>query len=152
VHRGAEAEASLSFTGLSDLLASVFADVASSLAPLRRRALEVALLLAEPAEKAPDPHAIGLALLDVLRALAERGPVVVALDDVQWLDASSAGVLQIALRRLRSEPIGVLATRAERGVRLSSPSGGRGLGVRGGAGRGSSASGWLVRAGCCGAG
>jgi ATP/maltotriose-dependent transcriptional regulator MalT len=110
VHRGAEAEASLSFTGLSDLLASVFADVASSLAPLRRRALEVALLLAEPAEKAPDPHAIGLALLDVLRALAERGPVVVALDDVQWLDASSAGVLQIALRRLRSEPIGVLAT------------------------------------------
>ena len=67
-------------------------------------------MLAEPGEKAPDPHAIGLALLDVLRALAERGPVVVALDDVQWLDSSSAGVLQIALRRLRSEPIGVLAT------------------------------------------
>jgi DNA-binding NarL/FixJ family response regulator len=110
LHRGAEAEASLSFTGLSDLLASVFDEVASSLAPMRRRALEVALLLAEPGEKAPDPHAIGLALLDVLRALAERGPVVVALDDVQWLDSSSAGVLQIALRRLRNEPIGVLAT------------------------------------------
>jgi DNA-binding NarL/FixJ family response regulator len=110
LHRGAEAEASLSFIGLSDLLASVFDEVASSLAPLRRRALEVALLLAEPGEKAPDPHAIGLALLDVLRALAERGPVIVALDDVQWLDSSSAGVLQIAFRRLRNEPIGVLAT------------------------------------------
>jgi hypothetical protein len=83
LHRGAEAEASLSFTGLSDLLASVFDEVASSLAPMRRRALEVALMLAEPGEKAPDPHAIGLALLDVLRALAERGPVVVALDHVQ---------------------------------------------------------------------
>lgn len=110
LHRGAEAEASLSFTGLSDLLGSVFAEVASVLAPMRRHALEVALLLAEPEERPPDPHAIGLALLDVLRVLAERGSVVVALDDVQWLDSSSAGVLQIALRRLRNEPIGVLAT------------------------------------------
>ena len=49
--------------------------------PPRRRALEVALLLAEPGDEAPDPHAIGLAVLDVLRALAERGPVLVALDD-----------------------------------------------------------------------
>ena len=48
VHRSVEAEASLSFTGLSDLLAPVLDEVASSLAPLRRRALEVALLLAEP--------------------------------------------------------------------------------------------------------
>ena len=32
-------------------------------------------------------HAIGVAVLDVLRALAEHGPVLVALDDVQWLDS-----------------------------------------------------------------
>ena len=37
--------------------------------------------------------------------VAERGPVLVALDDAQWLDPASAGVLQIALRRLRDEPI-----------------------------------------------
>ena len=42
--------------------------------------------------------------------LTEHGPVLVALDDVQWLDPSSAGVLQIAFRRLRDEPVGVLAT------------------------------------------
>ena len=71
-HRSVEAEASLSFTGLSDLLAPVFQEVAPSLAPLRRRALEVALLLAEPGNAAHDPRAIGLALLDVLRMLAER--------------------------------------------------------------------------------
>ena len=59
---------------------------------------------------ASDARAIGLALLDVLRALADDGPVVVALDDVQWLDASSAAVLQIALRRLHDEPVGLLAT------------------------------------------
>jgi DNA-binding CsgD family transcriptional regulator len=107
---GVEAEASLSFAGLSDLLGNVLEEAGSSLAPPRRRALEVALLLAEPGETAPDPHAIGLAVLDVLRALAERGPVLVALDDAQWLDPASAGVLQIAFRRLREEPIGLLAT------------------------------------------
>jgi predicted ATPase len=110
IHRSVEAEAMLSFAGLSDLLIEVFDEVAPSLAPLRRRALEVALVLAEPGKEAPDPRALGLALLDVLRVLAQHGPVVVALDDVQWLDASSAGVLQIALRRLRDEPVGVLAT------------------------------------------
>jgi DNA-binding CsgD family transcriptional regulator len=110
VHRSVEAEALLSFAGLSDLLAPVFEDLAPSLAPLRRRALEVALLLAEPGEVQPDPRAIGLALLDLLRALAAHGPVVVALDDVQWLDPSSAMVLPLALRRVGDEPVRTLAT------------------------------------------
>ncbi len=52
----------------------------------------------------------GSPLLDVLRALADRGQVLVALDDIQWLDPASAGALQIALRRLRDEPLGLLAT------------------------------------------
>ena len=77
---------------------------------MRRRALEVALLLTEPGNGAPDPRAIGLALLDVLRMLAEQRPVVIVLDDLQWLDTSSVGVLQIALRRLRDERVGLLAT------------------------------------------
>jgi predicted ATPase len=108
--RGVEAEASLSFSGLSELLAPVLDEVAPLLASPRRRALEVALLLVEPGEAAPDVHAIGLAVLDVLRVLAARAPLMVALDDVQWLDPASAGVLQIALRRLRGEPVGVLIT------------------------------------------
>ena len=108
--RAAEAEAALSFSGLSELLTEVFDEVAPSLLPLRRRALEVALLRVEPGAQPPDAHAIGLALLDVLRVLGERAPLVVALDDLQWLDPSSAAVLQIALRRLREEPVGVLAT------------------------------------------
>src|SRR5262249_55940783 len=108
--RGVEAEASLSFAGLSELLAPVFDDIAPSLLPPRRQALEVALLLVEPGDRAADPHALGPALLDLLRASAEQGPVLVALDDVQWLDPASLGVIQIALRRLREEPVGLLAT------------------------------------------
>ncbi len=120
VGRGSEAEASLSFAGLSDLLAPVFDEVAASLLPPRRRALEIALLRVEPDAEPPDPHAIGLAVLDALSALAERGPVLVALDDMQWLDRASAGVIQIALRRLRKERVGLLAT-LRTGPELTSP-------------------------------
>ena len=71
--RGVEAEASLAFAGLSDLLGSVLVEAGPSLAPPRRRALEIALMLAEPGEVAPDPHAIGLAVLDILRVLDRAG-------------------------------------------------------------------------------
>ena len=108
--RGVEAEAMFAFAGLSELLAGVLDGVAPTLAAPRRRALEVALLLAEPNGQAPDAHAIGLALVDVLGALCQTGPVLVALDDVQWLDASSVAVLQVAMRRLREQPVGVLMT------------------------------------------
>jgi predicted ATPase len=64
--RGVEAEASLSFSGLSELLAPV---------------------------------------LDVLCSLSGPAPLMVAVDDVQWLDPASAAVLQIALRRLREQPV-----------------------------------------------
>ena len=109
--RGVEAEASFAFAGLSELLAGVVREVAPDLVPPRRRALEVALQLAEPGDTAPDAHVIGLALLDGLTALADHGgPVLVGVDDAQWLDPASAAVLQIAFRRLRDERIGLLAT------------------------------------------
>ena len=108
--RGVQAEASLAYAGLSELIEPILEEAIPSLAPPRRRALEVALLLAEPDRLAPDAHAIGLAVLDVLRSLAHQAPLVVAIDDAQWLDPSSEGVLQIALRRLRDERVGLLAT------------------------------------------
>jgi DNA-binding CsgD family transcriptional regulator len=108
--RGVEVEATLSFAVLSELLADVLDEAMPSLPAPRRRALEVALLLAEPGDYSPDAYAIGLAVLDVLRLLAARGPLLVALDDAQWLDPSSAGALQIAFRRLRDEPVGLMAT------------------------------------------
>ena len=36
--------------------------------------------------------------------------MLLAVDDVQWLDSSSARVLQMALRRLGEERVGLLAT------------------------------------------
>ena len=85
-----------------------------ALAPLsaaQHRALSRALVLGEDEGPPPDPHAIGLALLNALRALADELPVVVAVDDVQWLDPASATGLAYAGRRLRFERVGVLLSR-----------------------------------------
>jgi DNA-binding CsgD family transcriptional regulator len=109
-HRAVTAEATLSFTALSDLLVDRVDEALSSLIAPRRRALEVALLLDEPGNERPDPRAVALAFLDVLRAFAGSGPILLAVDDLQWVDSPSARVLQFALRRLRNEQVGFLAT------------------------------------------
>src|SRR5690349_17057421 len=110
VHRAVEAEAGFGFTGLADLLAAALPAVEDSLAEPRRRALRVALLLEDAGGEPPLVPAIGLAVCDALRALSTERPVLVAIDDLQWLDSSSAAVLPIALRRLRDEPVAVLVT------------------------------------------
>lgn len=107
--RPVETESTLAFAVLGDLVGEELGLVLPSLPPPQRRSLEVALLLAEPDGQPPDRRAVGVAVLGALRALAAPGPVVVALDDLQWVDAPSAGALAFALRRLRDEPIAVLA-------------------------------------------
>src|SRR6478752_2496672 len=88
-HRSIEAEAGFAFAGLADLVGPVFGDVADDLVSPRRRALEMALLLADAGTE-PDRHAVALGLLDAVRALADGRPVVLAIEDLQWLDAFSA--------------------------------------------------------------
>ena len=107
--RPAGAEVQLSFAALGDLLADVLEVTLPELPTPQRRALEVALLLEEAQGPPPDQRAIALAFLGVLRLLAGSGPVLIAVDDAQWLDTPTAAVLEFALRRLGSEPIGLLA-------------------------------------------
>mgnify|MGYP001352659067 CR=1 FL=1 len=110
-HRAVEAEAVLSFAGISELLRGVVDELLPSLGALRRRALEAALLLDGSDDVAAiQPRAIGLAVLDALTALSATGPVVVAVDDFQWLDTASARTLLFALRRLDDERLGALFT------------------------------------------
>jgi DNA-binding CsgD family transcriptional regulator len=103
--RPAEAERGLAHAGLGDLFEDVLDDVLPSLSPPRRRALEGALLLKEASSEAVDPRALGVAVRDALEVLAERGPPVLAIDDLQWLDAASAGALAFALRRVDASPL-----------------------------------------------
>jgi predicted ATPase len=103
-------ETQLSFSALSDLLAGVVGEVAGTVPPPQRRALEVALLLAGPDGEAPDQQIVGAATLSTLRALARIRPMLLAIDDVQWLDAPSAACLAYAARRLAADAVSVLAT------------------------------------------
>lgn len=107
--RPVEVEASFSFSALSDLLADALDPVLPSLANPQRRALEVALLRLDDGQPL-EPRAVGVAVFNVLLALASASPVLIAIDDVQWLDAPSRNVLEYALRRLKSEPVAVLVT------------------------------------------
>ena len=109
-----EAEAVLSFAGLSDLLGDVLPVVAADIPGPQREALEVALLLRPAGDEVPTAHAVGLAVLAALRACVSAGPVLVAVDDVQWLDEASLDALVFALRRLDNGPLSVLlAARSE---------------------------------------
>jgi DNA-binding CsgD family transcriptional regulator len=108
-HRAVEAEAVLSFAGIGELLSPVAADVLQALDEPRRRALEAALLIeGSGGDRAVEPRAIGLAVLDVLKALAADAPVLVAVDDFHWLDRPSARTLLFVLRRVANERVGAL--------------------------------------------
>jgi len=109
--RPAEAERGLGNVGLGDLLEGVVDDVLPALLRPRRRALQVALLREEASGDPVDRRTLAVAVHDALRFLSERGPILIAVDDVQWLDPSSSRALGFALRRLDASPVILLLAR-----------------------------------------
>ena len=109
--RASSAEAQLSFAALIDICDGVDASSLAALATPQRSALAVALLRAEPETAPPEPHAISLGLLNLLRTLTADAPLLVAIDDIQWLDQPSADALAFVARRLASEPVSFLLSR-----------------------------------------
>jgi DNA-binding CsgD family transcriptional regulator/tetratricopeptide (TPR) repeat protein len=108
--RPAAAEAGLALAALGDLLGGVLDEVLDVLPSPQAEALRVAFLLERP--RAPlDERVLAVSVLSTLRALGAVRPVLLAVDDVHWLDAASAAVLSFACRRLRDERVGVLLTR-----------------------------------------
>ena len=118
--RPAEAERGLAHLVLSDLFEDVLDEVLPALSAPRRHALEVALLLDEASEQPVDPRTLGVAVRTALQALAERTPVVLAVDDIQWLDPSSTSALVFALRRMAADRVLLLlARRVDEGAQRS---------------------------------
>src|SRR4029077_17572756 len=71
-----EAETHLAFSGLRDLLDAAYEDVAGPLPPPQQRALDIALLRADPGPQSPDQGAVAAAFLASLRLLAVDSPVL----------------------------------------------------------------------------
>jgi DNA-binding CsgD family transcriptional regulator len=109
--RPTEVELGVAYAGLGDLLEAAFPDVRDGLTAPRRRALETALLLGDEADEPVDFRTLAVAVRGALQLLAEREPIVLAIDDVQWLDAASTSALAFSLRRLQSENIRLLFAR-----------------------------------------
>jgi DNA-binding CsgD family transcriptional regulator/tetratricopeptide (TPR) repeat protein len=121
--RCTESDAGWAFAGLGDLLDGLSGDVTNDLPEIQQRALAGALLISDvPAGQSGD-RVVAVAVLGVLRALSRSEPLLLAIDDIQWLDPSSRKVLSFALRRLRDEPVRLLAscrTSAQPGVAADS--------------------------------
>jgi len=122
----ASGETQLSFAVLADLLADAIHEVSDEMPLPQRRALEVALLLddaddgaidhrdaaaPDPDVEPTEPRTVLAATHTCLRLLAERGPLVIAIDDIQWIDPPSAAALAFAVRRLGEAQVSVIAAR-----------------------------------------
>ncbi|HWM95639.1 MAG TPA: AAA family ATPase, partial [Streptosporangiaceae bacterium] len=105
---GAETEAELTFSALADLLNPVLGELAALPEP-QAAALMGALALGPPAPG--DRLAVCVATLGVLRAAAQRRPVLAVVDDLQWIDASSRECIEYAARRAGGPLAVVLAAR-----------------------------------------
>jgi tetratricopeptide (TPR) repeat protein len=97
-------EARLSFAGLVDLFAEIADEHAATLPEPQRRAVDAALFRAAESEP-PSPLGVSLGILGLLRAASRDAPLIVAVDDVQWLDEPSLAVLEFAIRRLDASNI-----------------------------------------------
>ncbi|HWG02056.1 MAG TPA: AAA family ATPase [Trebonia sp.] len=97
-------EADTPFAGLSDLLAGALPAAAAGIPARQREALEVALLMRPAGDQPPAAHAIDHGVTEALCALAGEAPVLLAIDDAQWLDAGSRATLEYALRRVVDGP------------------------------------------------
>ncbi|MGY1794257.1 AAA family ATPase [Geodermatophilus sp. SYSU D00525] len=103
---GVEFEAEVSFAGLHQLFLPLH-DQVQALPRPQREALSVAL--GTGTGRTAGRLVISAAALGLLRHLAERQPVLVVVDDVQWLDRSTARVLGFVARRLEGSRVGFLA-------------------------------------------
>ena len=113
VARASEAERGLAHVTLTDLLGPIVNDenalTADELPGPQREALDAAMLRGRPSVPA-DPRTVGTAVLSVLRSVAQVQPVVLFIDDAQWVDDASAAALGFALRRLGEAMVAVVAT------------------------------------------
>ncbi|MFI2429890.1 AAA family ATPase [Streptomyces sp. NPDC018955] len=109
---GVETEQWLPFAALHLLLQPTIRTIKNLPAP-HRQALDSALVATDTE---PQIYRVGLAVLELLADAADRQPLLLLVDDLQWIDSSSGDVLRFVARRTHDLPILVVT-----GARIHSP-------------------------------
>jgi DNA-binding CsgD family transcriptional regulator len=107
--RVGQAESVLAYAAVADLLGEVEAAVVGGLPDVQRVAVDRVLLRASSEGPATDQRVVAAALASVVDRVAVDAPVLIAIDDVQWLDPSSQAVVAFAARRFNGR-VGLLVT------------------------------------------
>ncbi len=102
---GVESEAELPFAGLHQLLRPVIGALAQ-LPESQRQQLEAALGLG--LDLKPDSFRVAVAAFQLICEVADSVPVVLIVDDAQWLDRSTLGVIAFIGRRLEAEHVALV--------------------------------------------
>jgi DNA-binding CsgD family transcriptional regulator len=107
--RVGQAESVLAYAAVADLLREVDDTVLAELPDVQRVAIDRVLLRASSDDHTTDQHVVAAAFAAVFDRLVSDSPVLIAIDDLQWLDRSSKDVLAFAARRFKGG-IGLLVT------------------------------------------
>lgn len=107
--RAWEAESKLAYGMVADLLADIDVDALASLPTVQRVAVDRVLMRDDAGGPDTDQHVVAAALLSVVEVMAADNPVVIGVDDLQWLDTCSRDVLAFVARRLRGR-VGLVVT------------------------------------------
>ncbi len=109
--RPGASEVAMPLAAVAELLGAMSAERLKALPTPQRRALASALLEVDPGDRPIAERAVAAGMRSLVSSLAAERPVLLAVDDVQWLDAASVGVLDFVIRRLTTERVALLATR-----------------------------------------
>lgn len=108
VSQASQAESVLSYTSLADLVGGLDSDRFADLPAPQRSAILQILLRSDLAGALTDRQAVAAGFLTAVEQVARNSPVLIAIDDLQWVDASSLQAIAFAVRRIRG-PVAVLA-------------------------------------------
>lgn len=113
--RASRAESELAYGTVADLLGEVEPELLDGLPDVQMAAIDRVLLRDTRDSSAIDEHLVAAVLMSVIQKLCRNAPVMIGIDDLQWLDQCSRAVIAYVARRLRSRTALLVTERPEMG-------------------------------------
>jgi DNA-binding CsgD family transcriptional regulator/nucleoside-triphosphatase THEP1 len=98
--RTSQAESARPYAVVADVINEVGCTALAGLPEIQRMAMDRVLRRSVGGNPRSDHRVVATTVLSILERLAVESPVLIAIDDVQWMDASSKSVLAFVARRL----------------------------------------------------